>query len=677
MRKNAKRYDFGLIIAPILLIDCYTKQTYILMQKCTILLCSLLFLCFSSINLFAQKKASKPKKTTKNQGWDAGLLAGITYYNGELHCPDKGLSNIRPGGGLFIRYALNDNFFTRANFQFGQLEGHDNAFDEDWRKARNFKFNSFFYDGALMLEWEPFGKYRYNGMKRFRRMLSPYINIGVGGAFSKPNTDFNEPNSIARQVDIDKDKANKAFIHLAVPFGGGFRYDLNQNWMLGLEGSLRFLMTDYLDGISYAGNPTKRDWFETANITIGYRFPFKRDKDGDGIADELDTCPNDAGTSKTKGCPDSDGDGIADKSDNCPNEPGTQKTFGCPDSDGDDIIDKEDDCPQEKGTTFNKGCPDRDEDGIADKNDNCPDEKGTAEYSGCPVVDTDKDGVPDKEDECPELEGIVAKKGCPDSTAMMTKDSLWNKTSGDLPTPKIGTETTKSNTSPKAINVTTTDAEKNVTGNNLSNLPVSEVVIMDGNSKKEKSSAKGTKKTKAKKEKRNLKTKENMAVTQSKKAPKYSSFEKTYSESTNIGILTEDAAAVTKGINSETLPNKIEDADLAVLKEAMYGVFFDTNKASLKPESYAILSKVASIIKRYPNYILRITGHTDNQGEDLENVKLSVARARAIYNYFLKKGIDVQSVVYRGCGDGNPVSENDNEDGRAKNRRVEFDMLQK
>lgn len=640
------------------------------MQKFTILLCSLIFLCFSSISVSAQRKASKPKKTTKNQGWDAGLLAGVTYYNGELHCPDKGLSNIRPGGGLYVRYALNDNFFARANFQFGQVEGHDATFDEDWRQARNFTFNSFFYDGGLLIEWEPFGKYRFKGTKRFQRMLSPYINIGAGAAYSKPNTDFNEPNSIAHQADIDKDKSNNAFIHFAVPFGGGVRYDLNQNWMLGLEGSLRFLLTDYLDGISYAGNPTKRDWFETANITIGYRFPFKKDRDGDGIPDDLDTCPDDAGTNKTKGCPDTDSDGVTDKNDNCPNEPGTAKTFGCPDTDSDGIIDKEDDCPQEKGNEFNKGCPDKDEDGIADKDDNCPEEKGTAAYNGCPVIDTDKDGVPDKEDNCPELAGLETNKGCPDSTALMQKDSILNN--GSSPTPAIGGSVTNNAISPK----TATSTNKDVAGNDLKDLPVSEVVILDGNSKEKTTKAKGKTKAKAKSEGKKSNSSKSLTNNSTKKAPKYSGAVKSYSESTNIGALTE-GAIVEKGVNTDVSTTELSEADLAVLKEATYGVFFDTNKATLKSESYATLSKVAAIIKRYPNYILRITGHTDNQGEDLDNVKLSVARARTIYNYFMKKGIDVQNVLYRGCGDGNPVAENENEDGRAKNRRVEFDMIQK
>jgi OmpA-OmpF porin, OOP family len=640
------------------------------MQKCTILLCSFFLFCFSSINVSAQKKISKSKKTTKHQGWDAGLLAGITYYNGELHCPDKGFSNIRPGGGIYVRYALNDNFFTRANFQFGQVEGRDDVFEEDWRLARDFTFNSFFYDGGLMLEWEPFAKYRYSGVKRFQRMLSPYLHLGVGGTYSKPNTDFNEPNAIARPADIARDKANNSFFHFAVPFGGGIRYDLNENWMLGLEGGVRFLLTDYLDGISYAGNPGKRDWFETANLTIGYRFPFKKDKDGDGIIDELDTCPDDAGTSKTKGCPDKDGDGVADKNDNCPNEPGTPKTFGCPDTDSDGIVDKEDECPQEKGSETNKGCPDRDEDGVVDKDDKCPDEQGAVADNGCPVIDVDKDGVPDKEDECPEIAGLASMKGCPDSTAVALRDSLTSKNT-TLTTPTIGDAPKNSATSPKTAGVVSSTSKTASEASKLADLPVSEVVIVDENTKA-KNPSKKTKKKTVKKAKANSE----ITDSNSTKAPSYNtSAGSNYSESTNIGVLTAGAVVEKGAAADNSTPTELSEADLAILKEATYGVFFDPNKANLKSESYTTLSKVAAIIKKYPNYILRITGHTDNQGEDLANVKLSVARARAIYNYFLKKGIDVKQIWYRGCGDGNPVAENENEEGRAKNRRVDFDMM--
>ena len=82
----------------------------------------------------------------------------------------------------------------------------------------------------------------------------------------------------------------------------------------------------------------------------------QNDRDGDGIINRKDNCPDEAGLPEFFGCPDTDGDGIIDNEDNCPNKAGTQEFFGCPDTDGDGIIDSEDKCPDEFGPIENNGC---------------------------------------------------------------------------------------------------------------------------------------------------------------------------------------------------------------------------------------------------------------------------------------------------------------------------------
>ncbi|MBS4063691.1 MAG: OmpA family protein [Chitinophagaceae bacterium] len=128
------------------------------------------------------------------------------------------------------------------------------------------------------------------------------------------------------------------------------------------------------------------------------------DRDGDGVEDSKDECPDVSGA--VKGCVDSDGDGIADKDDPCPHEKGTLN--GCADSDNDGAADKDDKCPDAKGTA--NGCPDADGDGIADKDDQCPTAKGT--MNGCP--DTDGDGINDADDKCPNDAGNATNNGCPE-----------------------------------------------------------------------------------------------------------------------------------------------------------------------------------------------------------------------------------------------------------------------
>ena len=653
-----------------------------------------------------------PKKSSggKHQSWDAGLMAGTMFYYGELHCTPQWYKEIRPGGGAYARYSFSDKVAVRFNLETGQITGRDANFEEPWRKLRNFSFSGNLYSGSLLLEWEPFGGWRYGKFGKFHRMLSPYINAGVGVAYVNPKTEFSTPNSIADSTAIFADKSNTKYTHLIIPIGVGLRYDLNPSWTLGVEGSFRIPVTgaDYLDGVSKAGNPDKRDWYETANLTVGYRFPFRRDGDKDGIPDDEDACPDEAGTKATKGCPDADRDGVANKLDACPDIAGLAKFAGCPDSDGDGVPDKDDKCPADKGTEFTGGCPDTDGDGIADKDDKCPEEKGVAEEDGCPVKDTDKDGIIDKDDKCPEQAGPQSNMGCPviDSTTTNVSGATMNQpivggatngvfsnnqgttttTSGTLANKGI-TSTTKSNVSttqnavqnPNGTMVSKGSTATNSTTSDLSQLPVSEVVVLnsDGSYSKNYTDTYSPKKSSGKK-KSSAKPKKNSAtrktdsdyVTTTNDVASTGTSTTTYTPSTT----TSTGTMTTKGVTYAT----VSEADQQVLKNAINAIQFETGKSVLKSESYNTLRQISELAKKYPDFVLRITGHTDSKGgDDLANVKLSVARARTVYNYLLKKGLDYAQLSYRGCGDGTPVDSNDTEDGRFKNRRVEFDMLNK
>ncbi|WP_178986478.1 OmpA family protein [Winogradskyella helgolandensis] len=149
--------------------------------------------------------------------------------------------------------------------------------------------------------------------------------------------------------------------------------------------------------------------------SVGLTFKFGgTDTDGDGIYDQDDACPEEAGLEIFNGCPDSDNDGIQDSKDDCPNTAGLAEFNGCPDSDGDGVMDKDDKCPDVAGLKTLAGCPDADGDGVSDADDNCPNEAGPAANSGCPWPDTDGDGVLDKDDKCPNEAGTVANNGCPE-----------------------------------------------------------------------------------------------------------------------------------------------------------------------------------------------------------------------------------------------------------------------
>jgi outer membrane protein OmpA-like peptidoglycan-associated protein len=183
---------------------------------------------------------------------------------------------------------------------------------------------------------------------------------------------------------------------LAVHVGGGLKYAVTEHLSVRLDG--RGNLTDGRDG----------EVGRVAEVLIGLSATFGRtpytpyvapsDRDGDGVIDDDDQCPDAAGPAPD-GCPpppDADGDGIDDARDACPSEP---EDGGKP--------------------SATDGCPDRDKDGdgIEEPADQCPAEAGIAP-SGCPDKDSDADGVMDSTDKCvsePETKnGFEDKDGCPD-----------------------------------------------------------------------------------------------------------------------------------------------------------------------------------------------------------------------------------------------------------------------
>lgn len=103
------------------------------------------------------------------------------------------------------------------------------------------------------------------------------------------------------------------------------------------------------------------------------------------------------------------------------------------------------------------------------------------------------------------------------------------------------------------------------------------------------------------------------------------------------------------------------------------GIFFDTGKAALKPESAAAVGEIAALLKADPAMKVYIVGHTDSVASLESNLKLSQARAEAVAQALIAEhGIAATRLSARGVGPLAPVASNDSEDGRAKNRRVEL-----
>jgi OmpA-OmpF porin, OOP family len=201
-----------------------------------------------------------------------------------------------------------------------------------------------------------------------KHWLIPYISAGIGGSYYKGYIGAFAPVGLGLQLNL----FNETFIDLATQA----RLGLTDNATTHLYHSLGVI------GNIFNKKPEPVKEVAPPMIT-------KKDTDNDGIVDDEDECPNEAGTAALKGCPDKDGDGIADKNDNCPDKAGTAKYNGCP-------------------------VPDSDGDGINDEQDKCPNQAGVARYQGCPIPDGDGDGINDEEDKCPTIPGVREQQGCPE-----------------------------------------------------------------------------------------------------------------------------------------------------------------------------------------------------------------------------------------------------------------------
>ncbi|MBK8195021.1 MAG: OmpA family protein [Lewinellaceae bacterium] len=217
---------------------------------------------------------------------------------------------------------------------------------------------------------------------KYDALLNPFVHLGIGSSWN-----------------IDDD-----FFDFNIPAGVGLSLKFLDNVYVNVQTQFRFSLEN------------RPGWHHGLGATFYFGGeeppPPPADRDGDGILDVTDKCPDVPGVAELMGCPDRDGDGIADGDDQCPDEPGIATFFGCPDTDGDGIADKDDKCPKEAGPAATGGCPDRDGDGVVDREDRCPDQKGLATLQGCP--DRDGDGIRDGDDDCPDQKGTVAMRGCPD-----------------------------------------------------------------------------------------------------------------------------------------------------------------------------------------------------------------------------------------------------------------------
>ncbi|MBN1159280.1 MAG: OmpA family protein, partial [Bacteroidales bacterium] len=112
--------------------------------------------------------------------------------------------------------------------------------------------------------------------------------------------------------------------------------------------------------------------------------------------------------------------------------------------------------------------------------------------------------------------------------------------------------------------------------------------------------------------------------------------------------------------------------ELNATGKAVLYINFDSGKSTIKEESRPVISQIIELLKSNPGINLSIEGHTDSQGDDASNQTLSEGRARAVMNAIIAGGINDSRLSSKGFGETRPVADNETEEGRAKNRRVEL-----
>ena len=324
------------------------------------------------------------------QPWELGGGVGVASYQGDLDkfMVNTALRRVNPAFSLHVRRYANNLFALRGSVLGGRLTGDESHFAEPaWRRERGVSFNSMLWEAKAGVEFYPFGQYTenttgsaleqpYGTVRRFmvkangdtvitaahRRKFAPYIFLGGGLAYSKPKVDWNESDAELGNPSVSHDMialdhaARYSDLKPVLPVGAGVRIPLSSKALLGIEGLFHYTFTDYLDGVSNAGNPGKKDWYFIGQVSVSWPIG-QSDRDHDGIADQQDHCPSMPGTVAAGGCPDADHDGVANHLDACPDIAGATSLRGCPDSDQDGVADKDDLCPQLSGKGAANGCP--------------------------------------------------------------------------------------------------------------------------------------------------------------------------------------------------------------------------------------------------------------------------------------------------------------------------------
>lgn len=204
--------------------------------------------------------------------WELGTFIGISNYQGDMvrsNAPLFGEGNF--AFGIQSRYVVNYKWAFRGHITAGKISGSDFNDMDDVINARGLEFTNKVKNIGIVLEYEPFGDKRYLADVGFKKTISPYIYTGVGMLTTNLNLDASKaPASYATVLASD---ANASYYktRFSIPFGIGLKLDLSEYWVISADVAMLYPFTDYLDGVSIAGNPDSNDWMNFAGVSVFYR----------------------------------------------------------------------------------------------------------------------------------------------------------------------------------------------------------------------------------------------------------------------------------------------------------------------------------------------------------------------------------------------------------------------
>ena len=265
------------------------------------------------------------------------------------------------------------------------------------------------------------------------------------------------------------------------------------------------------------------------------------------------------------------------------------------------------------GLIFKFGGKDTDGDGIYDKYDACPEVAGLKKFNGCP--DTDGDGIIDGSDDCPEVAGLAALNGCPDTDGdgIADKDDACPDVFG-LAIFKGCPDTDGDGITDKDDKCPTVKGPKENAG-----CPWPDT---DGDSVLDK----------------------------------------------------DDKCPTVKGTIANNGCPEVTAEELDSLKIQARSVYFYSGKTVIVDKVSASLDQMATILKGYPTAKFSVEGHTDSDGSDESNQKLSEDRANVVKNALIERGVSGDSLEAVGFGETSPIATNATAKGKAENRRTEVKL---